>query len=111
MPLTDDNIFLQSEVYHRFSELYISLQNDLTAKEYLLRSVELNKKYKNGEGLVKDYIDLARLTNERYYIEKALSLSDSLNLENYFIRAKGIMYGYYTVLVKNSDSTIKFLKR
>ncbi|HEY5773826.1 MAG TPA: tetratricopeptide repeat protein [Chitinophagaceae bacterium] len=104
-----DNIFLQSEVYHRFSELYISLQNILEAKEYLLRSVTLNKKYKNGEGLVKDYIDLARLTDERFYIEKALSLSDSLNLEYYYIRAKGLMFGYYTVIVKNSDSTLNFL--
>ncbi len=104
-----DNFFLQSEVYHRFAELYVSLQNISTAKEYLLRSVELNKKHKNGEGLVKDYIDLARLTSERYYIEKAISKSDSLNLENYYIRAKGIMYGYYTTVVKNSDSTIKFL--
>lgn len=104
-----DNIFLQSEVYHRFSELYRSLDNDITAKEYLLRSVELNKKYKNGEGLIKDCIDLARLTDERYYIEKALFLSDSLNLENYYIRAKEIMYGYYTAVGKNSDSTMKFL--
>ena len=105
----DDNVFLQSEVYHRFSELYLSLRNDLAANEYLSRSLELNEKHKNGEGLIKDYIDLARLTDKRYYIEKALSLSDSLNLENYFIRAKEIMYGYYTVLVKNSDSTLKFL--
>jgi hypothetical protein len=104
-----DNIFLESEVYHRFSALYVSLQNNPTAKEYLLRSVDLNKKYKNGEGLVKDYIDLARLTDERYYIDKALSLSDSLNLEYYYIRAKGIMFGYYTVIVKNSDSTLNFL--
>jgi hypothetical protein len=104
-----DNIPLESEVYHRFSALYRSLRNDLTAKEYLLRSVELNKKNKNGEGLVKDYIDLARLTDERYYIERALSLSDSLNLEYYYIRAKGIMFGYYTVIVKNSDSTLNFL--
>jgi hypothetical protein len=104
-----DNFFLESEVYHRFSALYVSLQNNPTAKEYLLRSVELNKKHKNGEGLVKDYIDLARLTDEKYYIDKALFLSDSLNLEYYYIRAKGIMFGYYTVIVKNSDSTLNFL--
>ena len=107
--VTDDNVFLQSEVYHRFSELYLSLRNDLIAREYLSRSVELNKKHKNGEGSIKDYIDLARLTEERFYIEKALSLSDSLDLEYYFIQAKGLMYGYYTWVVKNSDSTMNFL--
>ena len=104
-----DNVFLESEVYHRFSALYVSLQNNPAAKEYLLRSVDLNKKHKNGEGLVKDYIDLARLMDERYYIDRALSLSDSLNIEYYFMRAKAIMYGYYTAVVKNSDSTMKFL--
>jgi len=104
-----DNVFLESEVYHRFSALYVSLQNNPAAKEYLLRSVDLNKKHKNGEGLVKDYIDLARLTDERYYIDKALSLSDSLNLEYYYMRAKGIMFGYYTAVVKNSDTTLNFL--
>ena len=104
-----DIIPLESEVYHRFSALYRSLQNDLIAKEYLLRSVELNRKHKNGEGLVKDYIDLARLTDERYYIDQALSLSNSLNLEYYFMRAKAMMYGYYTVVVKNSDSAMRFL--
>ena len=35
--------------------------------------------------------------------------SDSLKLENYYILAKGLMFGYYTVIVKNSDSTLNFL--
>ena len=103
------NIVLQSDILHRFSELYKYLENDLTAKEYLLKSLELNKKHKNGEGLIKDYIDLARLTDERYYIERALSLSDSLNQEKYFIQSKGLMFGYYTFIIANSDSTIKYL--
>ncbi len=109
MAVDADNIVLQSEVYHRFSELYLALDNELTAKENLFRSLELNTKYKNGEGLIKDYIDLAKLTEERYYIERAISLSDSLNLENYFIQAKGIMFGYYTYIIASSDSTLKFL--
>jgi tetratricopeptide (TPR) repeat protein len=104
-----DNVALQSEVYHRFAELYISLNNEPTAKENLLKSLELNTKYKNGEGLIKDYIDLARLTSERDYIEKAISLSNSLNLENYIIQAKSILYGYYTYIIANSDSTLNFL--
>lgn len=106
-----ENIFLQSEMNHRFSDLYRSLQikDDPTSKKYLFRSLEQNLKYANGEGLIKDYIGLAKLTDERLYIDKALSLSDSLNLENYFIQAKGLMYGYYTVVVSNSDSTLKYL--
>ena len=104
-----NNIVLQSEVYHRFSDLYQSLNYDLTAKEYLFKSLDLNKRNNNREGLIKDNIDLARLTEERFYIERALSLSDSLKLENYYIQAKRIMFGYYTYIIANSDSTLKFL--
>ncbi|MGE5106016.1 MAG: hypothetical protein ACM3H8_00600 [Sphingobacteriales bacterium] len=104
-----ENFNLQSEIYHRFSALYISFENEFIAKEYLLRSLELNRKYNNGEGLIKDYIDLARLTEERTYIEKAITISDSLNLENYFLKAKGIMFGYYTYKIAISDSSLKFL--
>lgn len=103
-----NNIPLESEAYHRFSSLFRSLKNDLSAKEYLLQSLELNTKKKYDEGMIKDYIDLAKLTGEKPYIEKALQLSGSLNFENYLTQSKGLMYGYYT-LVGNSDSTLHFL--
>ena len=104
-----DIIPLESEAYHRFASLFVSLKNEFTAKDYLLKSLDLNTKNKYGEGLIKDYIDLAKLTDERSYIEKALQLSDSLKLEEYFIQSKGIMYGYYTIKIHRSDSTLSFL--
>ncbi|HJS52982.1 MAG TPA: hypothetical protein VJ765_00520 [Chitinophagaceae bacterium] len=104
-----NNITLESEAYHRFASLFLSLKNDLTAKEYLLQSLDLNSKYKNGTGLIKDYIELARLTEDRSYIEKALKLSDSLKAEKYIIESKGLMFGYYAYKIGRSDSTFHFL--
>ena len=71
----------------------------------------MNTKIKYGEGMIRDYIDLAKLTNERSYIEKALQFADSLKLENYVIESKNLMYGYYTSIVANSDSTLQFLHK
>lgn len=103
------NIPLESQAYHRFSSLFHSLKNDLVAKDYLLQSLDLNTRKKYGEGMIKDYIDLAKLTDERSYIEKALQFADSLDLDNYIIESKNLMYGYYTSIVANKDSTLQFL--
>ncbi len=103
------NIHLQSEVLHRYSNLYQNLGNRDQAKENLYQSLELNRENKNREGLIKDYIDLARLTDERLFIEKAIELSDSLDLEKHLIQAKRIMFGYYTYIIANSDSTIYYI--
>ena len=106
-----NNVSLESEAYHHFSSLFFSLKNEQVAKDYLLQSLELNSKNKNGEGMIKDYIDLAKQTDERSYIEKALQFADSLQLESYIIESKNLMYGYYTFIIANSDSTLQFLRR
>lgn len=102
---------LQSEVLHSFSELYKTLGNKIAAKENLIASMDLNKKFQNDEGLIKDYIDLSRLTDELEYLNKGLALAEKLKLEKYIIRCKQIMWGYYTYVIANSDSTLQFLNR
>jgi tetratricopeptide (TPR) repeat protein len=102
---------LQSEVFHCYAVLYNSLGNDQQAKENLYRSIELNKLYQRPEGLIKDYIEFGRLSGERYYIDKAISLADSIHNEKYIIQAKRLLYGYYASVVGNSDSTIQYINR
>ena len=104
-----DNATLQSEVYHRYAGLYRSLDNQQQAKEYLLQSMELNEHNHNAEGLIKDYIALARFTSEKQYIEKAIELAQSLSNEKYIIESKKLMIGYYAYAIANSDSTLKYL--
>jgi hypothetical protein len=104
------NYVLQSEIYHRFAAVYTSPDSERIAEGYLEQSLELNRRMNNKEGLIKDYIDLARLTEDRTYIDMAISLSDSLHLDNYLLQAKKIMFGFYTYIIGNSDSTIAYLR-
>lgn len=104
-----DNATLQSEVYHRYANLYHSLGNDNLAKEQLAKSRELNEENNNIEGLISDYIDISRATEERFYVDKALQLAYSINSEKNIIYAKRILYGYYAYIIGNSDSTIKYI--
>jgi tetratricopeptide (TPR) repeat protein len=106
-----DNIHLQSEVLHRYSNLYQNLGNRDQAKENLYQSLELNRENKNMEGLINDYIDIAKITDERLFVERAIALSDSLDLEKYLIQSKLLMFGYYTYLVGNSDSTLNYINK
>ncbi len=104
-----NNLPLQSEINHRFAELYLGLNNIKTSLDYLLKNEKQNKKNKYTEGLIKDYIDLARVTDEKSYALKAIQLADSLHLDKYTIMAKGVMYGFYTFVVKNADSTFRYI--
>lgn len=101
---------LQSTVYHCFSEMYKRLGENDAAKEELKKSLALDKENNYGEGLVRDYYDLARLTDEKFYIDKALELSNSLHLARYSFNAKGLMLAYLEVIEKNSAKALRYLE-
>lgn len=101
---------LQSDIYHCFSEMYSSLGNDDEAKEELKKSLALDKENKYGEGMVRDYFDLARITEEKFYIDKTIELADSLHLYTFILKAKGLMLAYFEVIEKNSDKSLKYLE-
>lgn len=104
-----NNLSLQSEVNHRFAELYLGLKNPKTRLEYLLKNEKQNKENHYTEGLIKDYIDLARATDEKSYALKAIHLADSLHMDKYLLQAKKIIYGYYAFIIKNADSTFRYI--
>jgi len=104
-----NNLPLQSEINHRFAELYAGLNNPGARLEYLLKSEKQNKVGKYTEGLIKDYINLARATDEKSYVLKALHLADSVHSEKYALQAKRIMYGLYAFVIRNADSTFNYI--
>jgi tetratricopeptide (TPR) repeat protein len=104
-----NNLPLQSEVNHRFAELYLRLGNTKTSLEYLLKNEKQNKEHNYAEGLVKDYLDLARVTDEKNYVLKAIHLGDSLHLDKYTLQAKRIMYAIYALVIKKADSTFRYI--
>ena len=103
---------LQSEVYHCFSEMYlVSLKNNDLAKEFLKKSLKLNKEKNYAEGQIRNYYDLSRVTEEVTYLKKAIALSDSLHHYKYLLEAKILMLYYYFIVDKNSDKALQYLEK
>ena len=101
---------LQSDIYHCFSEMYHALGNDDVAIAELKKSLALNRENNYPERIIRDYYDLARITGEKFYIERSISLSDSLHSNKYLLQAKSLMFYYYMVIEKNSDKTLHYLE-
>lgn len=104
-----DNIRLRSETHHHMADLYRSLNDKVAAKNQLLTSVELNEENNNSEGLLMDYIDLGRLTEEKEYIEKAAILADKIGSEKYQLYVKRLMFSWYMVKGGNEKVTRAYL--
>jgi len=104
------SIPLESEIYHCYSEMYHTLGKDELAKDELKKSLELDKSNNYGEGLIRDYYDLGRITDQKGYIDKAIALSDSLHIYKYILEAKSLMFFYYMVDERNADKCFNYLK-
>lgn len=104
------SIPLQSEVYHCFSEMYRALGKSDVAKEELKKSLAINKENNHGEGMARDYYDLARITSEKFFIEKTIELASSLKLNKYILAGKELMFYYYMVGEKNIGNALNYLK-
>ena len=98
-----------SETYHRYARMYQFLDNKTLAKQNLLESLRLNTKHYDEEGILKDYIDLAKLTDEKEYIEKAIARATDLNFLNYQLQGKRLMFYYLMVIEKKSQATLRYL--
>ncbi len=105
-----NSVPLQSRIHHSLSEMYKQLHNDDLAKEELNKSFSLNKKYGNKEGLIRDYYDLARLTDEKYFIQQAISLADSTKNFRDLLSAKRLMLVYYYVKEKDKNKSLHYLE-
>jgi tetratricopeptide (TPR) repeat protein len=99
-----------TRIHHCFSEMYKNLGSNDLAKEELNASLTLNKKSKNSGGMILDYIDLSRLTDEKFYISEALRIADSLKVYQYLIYAKRLMYAYIYAVDKDRQKALNYLQ-
>lgn len=107
--LKSKNHILESDIYRRLANLYYVLGDITEAKKSLLKSVGVNKTYGNGEGLIKDYTELARVTDDTFYVKLSLSLSDSLHIDNYKLRVENIMLAIYMTKLTDSRKALEYL--
>jgi tetratricopeptide (TPR) repeat protein len=103
------NTPLLSKVYHHFADLYQSLNNSELAKQSVLKSFELNKKNKNDDGLLKDYVYLGRITDQKEYVDKVLELAARLNNEQYKLQGKRMLFGYLIAFKKDIPAAFSYL--
>src|SRR5665213_1862951 len=101
---------LQSKIHHCLSEMYKRLNDSDHAKDELNQSLNLNKKFDNKEGILMDYYDLARLTNEKFFILQTIRLADSLHNYKALLSAKRLMLVYYYVEEKNAELALNYLE-
>jgi tetratricopeptide (TPR) repeat protein len=104
------SIVLQSKIHHRISEMYKKLDDRDHAKEELNQSMLLNKKMGNQEGLMMDYFDLARLNDEKFFIQRSIELADSLHDYKNLLNAKRLMLVYHYVIEKNEQEALRYLE-
>ncbi|MDB5201175.1 MAG: tetratricopeptide repeat protein [Ferruginibacter sp.] len=103
------NIAQQSDVYHHYAELYRKFGDTSKAITMLRTSHDLNKSHNNLDGLFKDYIDLARVTDRKDYIDLAYDVAQKLQSDRYTLQAKRLMFIWYMVKGNNSKVTLNYL--
>jgi len=101
---------LESEIYRCLASLNSAIGDETTSKDFLLKSAQLDKQYNNGEGLVRDYIRLAKHEAEAEYVRMAIALADSLHLDGLRIAAKEVMLSIYMNSAATADTMIAYLE-
>ncbi len=105
-----NSIVLQSKIHHCISELYKKLDDKDHAKEELNQSLALNTKNGNREGVMMDYYDLARVTDQKFFIEQTIRIADSLHDYKNVLDAKRLMLQFYTIIEKNKQESLQYLE-
>lgn len=103
--------FLLSTIKHRYADLYQKLENVEYAKKSLLESMSINIQTRNSEGLLQDYIDLSRLTNDRQFLDRAISVADSVGSLKYQVISRRLMFYYLMVVSKSGHEALKYLEQ
>ncbi|MCW3075305.1 MAG: tetratricopeptide repeat protein [Flaviaesturariibacter sp.] len=106
---TNRNKRIQSLTYHYYSKLYNALGSKEMAIKSLHKSVTLNKEDGNKRGLLEDYYDLARITDEKEYFSKTIQLASELNSELHKLNAKRLQFAYLMVVRKNNREALDYL--
>jgi tetratricopeptide (TPR) repeat protein len=101
---------LQSLTYHSLSELYLKLEYPDLAREEIYKSLQLNQAKNDSLGLIWDYIDLARLTDKKIFIERAILLSTNFKQYNYLLTSKRLMFYYFSFVQKDPEKSIRYLE-
>jgi tetratricopeptide (TPR) repeat protein len=105
----EKNHELQTAAYHHIALLYNGLNRADLAEGILHKSLEANRSRNDAHGMLYDYVDLARVVEQKEYIQRALHLSDSLNSVRNRMFAKQLMFACHMVVEKDSKAALDYL--
>jgi tetratricopeptide (TPR) repeat protein len=104
------SVALQSKILHCISEMYKKLDDPDNARNELSQSLTLNKQAENKQGIMMDYSDLARLTDEKFFIQRTIELADSLRAYKNVLSGKRLMLVYTYVIEKDAPKALYYLE-
>lgn len=107
------NELLQYPVFHAMANLYKKLGKPSTAKNYIFRSLSINKNANNIEGQIDDNILLAKVSNytaAKDYLLQAMILADSIENVRQKIEAEKILFSYM-LLQETSAHVLTYLEK
>jgi tetratricopeptide (TPR) repeat protein len=99
---------LEADVYRSLARINDRLGQSGEAKDFLRKSIQLDRVSRDREGLVRDYIQRASLDADEYYIEQAVLLADSMGREDYRLRAKEVMMAIL-ISRKENEKALQYL--
>lgn len=103
--IENGNELLLPPVLHAMANLYKKLGKAEVTRNYLFRSLSINKRQKNIAGQIDDNILLAKVSNytaAKDYLQQAIILADSIQTGRQKIEAEKILFSY--MLLKESPS-------
>lgn len=103
--INHNNELLLPPVLHAMGNLYKKLGKPDITRNYLFRSLAINKKYQHGDGLIDDHISLAKASNymaAKDYLQQAILLADSMQSIRQKIEAEKVLFSY--MLLKESPA-------
>ncbi len=103
--IENGNELLLPPVLHAMANLYKKLGKAEVTRNYLFRSLSINKRQKNIAGQIDDNILLAKVSNytaAKDYLQQAIILADSIQTGRQKIEAEKILFSY--MLLKETPS-------
>ncbi len=100
---------LEVGVNMALAELYRKKADTVEVKKYWYRNIAIHRKAHDGNGLLTDYTQLGRVTDNTAYIDTVYAISDSLQLKERPLAAMNILIAIYGYVKKDVGKVLHYL--
>jgi len=108
LAVKNNNPYLKTDIQRCLANLNDAMEQYGKAKDYLLDCIHMDKEKGYREGLLKDYLAMGRLTGDEYYLNEAITLANSYQIEGYTLKAKELLLAVY-LNKQDNEKALSFL--